>query len=582
MPEQATLTKSVLTAQNAYKQKDFEDAAYHVAGALAQDPLNSEILNLFDNIINEAPHLEMLVPLKENSFYGELIARAYIDSKLGHYRSAVSLIIRVLNQFPDIGLEKWLPAWIADARFRNIQIDIDEINGFLSDRLNSCRGRLRLRAAETEYYSRFTQIAYTLVKYFPETIDVMIIASNLLRRSDLIDDAIQQAQDSLKKYPDPDAAVALGLAYRTAGQYNRAVNAYEQAFKLEKDPAFLIEMAHTRWDAGGHKAALKYLNKALKKDETLAQNTEFNCMLRYLKNDKEIVKVLGNNAKPDDIKLVTTPLVGYLFSRKDYTVNIFEQVPRDRIQNHSLQITTPGIEPPSVRLALALATTGNLDLTQLDYTFHQIPEPDPRYSTSNPTFKAWIYDEETNCIPIQAVSKPDDEIYILVNKLANQAYYLPHWWQQAKQLMKNNSLELSKLIGTMVYPEAAPENFKSSTWITHSQLAAALLIAATGSKWYGSLRREILLDLLHGPIDWITDSVLIALTEVALDIPESTEEIAFEFEQLARRAPEQGHWSLCAYLPLSYRRLPARSGTMIAKLSGLLARYTESAQHNTA
>ncbi len=578
MPEHSTFVESMQIAQNSYQQKDFEEAAFHLAGALAQDPLNSDVLELFDLIINEAPEIENLVPVKEESYYGEQIARAYIESTQANYQQAISLLINVLSQFPDIGLEKWLPSWLADARFRNVNVDIEEINGFISDRLMHTSGRIRLRPSETDYYKRFTQVVFTLVKYFPEAIDVLVIASHILRRAEHLDDAIRLASDSLKRNSDPDSAIALALAYRATGQYNRAISSFEQAYKLEKDPSFFLEMAYTRWDAGGHKAALKYLKKALKKDESLENDTEFNCMMKYLKGEDEIHNILGPDAKPDDIKLVATPLVGYLFSAKDYSVGIYEQVSQHGLKGNSIQVTAPCIEPPSALLALAMATIGTLDLTELEYEYHETPKPDPRDSDFEPKLKAWSYDLDTGRIPIQAVKRPRTDISVLVSTIADQAYYLPHWWNQAKQLMKNNPVDLSELIGAMVYPQPAPAHFKTSTWINHQQIASALLISAAETQWHGSLRREILLDLMHGPIDWVTDSVLIALTEVALDTPDAITEIAYEFEQLAKRIPDFGHWSVCAYLPLCYKRLPGRSIRSINKLNNLLSQYTESAQ----
>jgi len=578
MPHQIPLAESMQIAQNSYQQKNFEEAAFHLAEALALDPLNPEILELLDQVISDAPDIDCLVPISDNPFYGETIARAYIEAKQANYKTAINLVIQVLTQIPDIGLEKWLPSWLADARFRNVAIDIGSINGFLSERLMSTHGRLRLRNSEIEYFKRYTQTVFTLVKYFPEAVDVLIIASHILRHSDYAEDAIRLASDSLKRSADPDAAAAMALAYRAAGQYNRAVSVFEQAYKLEKDPSFFLEMACTRWDAGGYKAALKYLKKALKKDETLESNTEYNCMRRYLKGDSEITKIIGPNAKADDIKLITTPLIGYLFAPQDFTIRTYEQTPDEQLLGKDLEISAPSFECPSARLALAMVTTHKWDLTTLSYTCHKIPSPDPRDSVLQPTLKAWYYDDQTGRIPIQAVKRPPIDISVLVIKLAHQPYYLPRWWAQAKQLMKNNPVNLNDLIGAMVYPEPTPNGYKTSVWITHQQVASALLIATAESQWEKSLRREILLDLLHGPIDWITDSVLIALTEIALDSPEATAEIAYEFEQLTTRVPEFGHWSFCATLPLCYKRLPGRSTTTINNLNKLLSHYTESAQ----
>ena len=166
MSEQYSLEQEIQHAHAAYKARDFENAVFHIAGALAQDPINREALGLFDTIINESPDNAELITLTENNFYGEVIASAYIKAKHGDYQNAIRLITQVFNQFPELELEVWLNKWLTDARFCAVKIDIEPImvllKGLISD---AAQERIRLRPAEILFYKRFTHLILTLEKY---------------------------------------------------------------------------------------------------------------------------------------------------------------------------------------------------------------------------------------------------------------------------------------------------------------------------------------------------------------------------------------------------------------------------------
>jgi hypothetical protein len=77
----------------------------------------------------------------------------------------------------------------------------------------------------------------------------------------------------------------------------------------------------------------------------------------------------------------------------------------------------------------------------------------------------------------------------------------------------------------MVHPATAPPEMPIWTWIYQNQVAAAMTISRIDDGWEGSRRRELLLSLLNGPMDWTVDAAAIALAMLAREDPEIEREI---------------------------------------------------------
>jgi hypothetical protein len=92
-----------------------------------------------------------------------------------------------------------------------------------------------------------------------------------------------------------------------------------------------------------------------------------------------------------------------------------------------------------------------------------------------------------------------------------------------------------------------PEGMRAWTWIYGFQIAPAMLLAGWDCGWAGSVRRRALVSLVNGPVDWTVNAALLALTQIALDTPEATEEIRELFRDRIRAAPKQG--AVC-YVPV--------------------------------
>ena len=575
MSEQYSLEEEIQHAHAAYKARDFENTVFHIAGALAQDPVNREALSLFDAVIEQVPEHDNLITLSENNFYGEVIACAYLKARKGEYETALNLLIQVFTQFPELPLELWLDKWLSDARFCAVKIDIETVVNFLKGLIQGAQERVRLRPSEIAFFKRFTRLILTLEKYYYDYPELLVLGANILRRAERYEEAQHLAAGRFQKNPEESAAIAQAMAYRAAGQYNRAIQAYDQAWKLSAKPELFIEMAKAKWDAGGQKAAAKFLKKGFKKSETqFDNNQDYHLMQRYLNADAELTRVLGKDVRPDDFIHLVSPLQGYLLPVRDASLTSLASVAQDELKGQTIQIAVNCIEPPSVRLALAMIINGNHNIGTLEYLFDDIPANDPRMHHHNPAIRAWTYE---GSVPVQACNPPRHDAVALVLSLAQQDYYLPRWWQQARKLMMGHSMNLADLIGVMTYPPDCPaemqEKLGTGQWIKHVQIAAALLIAAPENQWKKSGRREILLGLLDGPIDWTTEAALIALTEIGLDFPEAIPEISFAMETLAGRIPETGYWSIAATLPICYQQLPGRPHYILNSMNSMLSRY---------
>jgi hypothetical protein len=71
------------------------------------------------------------------------------------------------------------------------------------------------------------------------------------------------------------------------------------------------------------------------------------------------------------------------------------------------------------------------------------------------------------------------------------------------------------------------------------------------------VRRELLLDLANGPLDWSVDAAVVALGEVAVREPEAAGDVAEVFGKLLREQPRPGHVNYLGALLAGIQNWPA-------------------------
>lgn len=124
------------------------------------------------------------------------------------------------------------------------------------------------------------------------------------------------------------------------------------------------------------------------------------------------------------------------------------------------------------------------------------------------------------------------------------------------------------MIGTMTFTSPCPNDRWPWDWLFANQVSTALVMAhAAGKDWSQSPFGRHLLDMIHGPVDWITTASLVGLIDIARRTPDSgTPNL---FKRLACR-PMSPIWYMNAYKPIW--RLLAHCPHLDAKAADLVAK----------
>ncbi len=82
------------------------------------------------------------------------------------------------------------------------------------------------------------------------------------------------------------------------------------------------------------------------------------------------------------------------------------------------------------------------------------------------------------------------------------------------------------------------------------------MIGHLNGEWERSVRREVLLSLVFGPMDWTGAAALVVLTDLAMHDEAIAREVMGVFAALLRSRPNEGAWALETPLMAGLARLP--------------------------
>lgn len=183
------------------------------------------------------------------------------------------------------------------------------------------------------------------------------------------------------------------------------------------------------------------------------------------------------------------------------------------------------LEPPSAMRTVAAAVPG------LDVEVTGVADPDPREPRRASTCQLWRYDG-TTAAPTLPV--PSSAAVERVRQLAHPAW--PHPPAAYDAAVGLATVELADLLGLLVHPPEAPPTALGrvlagqdpSLWVRCVQVWACLglLHHRTDEPWAGSTRRRVLVELVWGVEDWITEAALFALVSAAWVDPEVRADVA--------------------------------------------------------
>jgi hypothetical protein len=232
------------------------------------------------------------------------------------------------------------------------------------------------------------------------------------------------------------------------------------------------------------------------------------------------------------------------------------------------------LESPSARLAIAMELAARFPAVTLELGVADIPTPDPRAPRKPVPYVLWSYDDMT---PRPAVAAPNPAVASAITAIARTPFNVETWREPARRLSQELGPQaLGDLLAVMVHPSAPPDARPAWDWIRQMQIVSALTIAQLGdSSWEESLRRDALLSLVYGPMDWAGVAGLVALASLAAHEPVLAPSVEEIYLDLLSHQPSEGAWALRQPLVLLLNRLPNLSerGRAVARqeLGTLLA-----------
>ncbi|MGW5672357.1 tetratricopeptide repeat protein, partial [Micromonospora sp. NPDC003776] len=198
----------------------------------------------------------------------------------------------------------------------------------------------------------------------------------------------------------------------------------------------------------------------------------------------------------------------------------------------------------------------------LDVEVAAVADPDPREPRRATTCQVWRY-EGTTAAP--TLPTPSTAAAERIRQLAHPAW--PHPPAAYDAAVGLATLDLTDLLGLLVHPPEPPATALGrvlsgqdpSLWVRCVQVWACLglLHHRTDEPWAGSTRRRVLVELVWGVEDWITEAALFALVTAAWvdpavrpDVAEVVAERLADVAAVARERPVPIATSL-AYLSLA-------------------------------
>lgn len=556
-PSQIELTPedNVKSARNALEKEQLSRAIFHLSSALHTDPQHSDWLNLLHQIIETAEDPFKLVPLNQDIYFALLAVRAYILAYYSHYNEAVYWLSQVLQVVDEPIYLPWLADWFSlpDAA---ISLTPETRTLFLQTLLAKFPSDRIENPSIREDLERITFALSQLRQVAPD--DEMLAFSHiaLLRKLGYLEESLELAQNNYEVLPCWKTAVSLALVYRTLGDSELAIDAYQNALKFDsEDISVLLDMADLFCDTGRFEEGIAYYQKVLNREpehpwaKPYCLYYQFFQQPDFLWKDRLQTYVSQHQDNVNAAQLLNhldvllSPYFGYLPDPTDATINIIHTFEENPEQGALKILTLTALESPSSRWVLQSYVKKKFDLETIPVEIVELQTPDPRLPRTEVDYLLWYY-EGVDSYP--NFNPPREEILEEIATLAASSYSLNTWVQDAQKIASSwGTKHLDSFLGIMVHPPQNPPEIPLWTWLHRIQVASALAIAYLDTGWQNSLRKKVLFDLARGPMDWTNEAAIIALMQLALENEEAEIDIIPLFQELFKNIPSPGY---CPYL----------------------------------
>jgi tetratricopeptide (TPR) repeat protein len=564
--------QDIALAQQALARGDLKHAAFHVGGALATDPDNQDWLTLLDQIIAQAGTKALdLAPLGKEVYYGTAAVRAYILAKQGDLSSAVQLLLSVIVGRPDIPYAHWLLRWRDQAGFA-AALTPELAIGLAVPILNQFRQTDYVPEDAATPLANLETVLALATELHPDASQVWFFRSIALRKRGLLEEAARVAEEGDRRAPSYETAVAMAGVYRKMGNFDAAITAYRDAIHRQPNEAASVHVHNDIADilcgqgkveegVREYRAVLDYAP-----DDAWALPSYLYYM-HDLYPDEGWDTKLSALAAPDNqraqelqgrLTIVRRGYLDHLPEADEAIINLVRQLiaePDKLAKGGKIEIGVSHLESPSARLAITMELAARFPPVMLELGVADIPTPDPRAPRKPVPYVLWSYDGMT---PRPAVAAPNPAVASAITAIARTPFNVETWRGPARRLSQELGPQaLGDLLAVMVHASAPPDARSAWDWIRQMQIASALTIAQLGdSSWEGSLRRDALLSLVYGPMDWAGVAGLVALASLAAHEPILAPSVEEIYLDLLSHQPSEGAWALRQPLVLLLNRLP--------------------------
>ncbi|MFG2058294.1 tetratricopeptide repeat protein [Micromonospora sp. NPDC048930] len=507
-------------ARLALAEGDLPHAAGHVAAALVQAPTLPEVHETLARL-NAASGGDLeLFPLGHHAYVGAVVARAHLLAAAGRPAEGLDLLAAASAYAPgaDWAGVPWVTAPELPERLdpeRTARI-LMQICAAVPDPVPR-----RLRDPLRPYLT----LARNAVTVHPGHPLLLGAASALARRLGEVALAVTWAARGVRAQPTKLGEVWLGYAYRSAGRTRDALAALGRAVALDPDDlAVYADIAGTLADNGRLDEALDWIDRALAKDPTFDCAVHTAHRLRFQRDgDVAHLVALADFVRehPDDSHehgdlaecCRSRPWLGQVTPAGGPVLDALRRALGSE-ESARVAVRLDALEPPSAMRTAAAAAPG------LDVEVAAVAEPDPREPRRATTCQLWRYE---GTIAAPTLPMPSAEAAERIRQLAHPAW--PHPPAAYDAAVGLATLELADLLGLLLHPPEAPATALGrvlsgqdpSLWVRCVQVWACLglLHHRTDEPWPESTRRRVLLELVWGVEDWITEAALFALVTAA-------------------------------------------------------------------